>query len=58
MPRRAALILIMLCATFWPAAALDYRRESMWIPHSGTGPRGLEAVLVRPPTVAAIRSRC
>jgi dienelactone hydrolase len=45
---RAALILVILYATIWPAAAQDYRRESLWIPHSGTGPRGLEAVLVRP----------
>jgi dienelactone hydrolase len=48
MPRRAVLILIMLCATLAGAAAQEYRRESLWIPHSGTGPRGLEAVLVRP----------
>lgn len=48
MRRRALLILLMLCATTWPAAAQDYRRESLWIPYSATGPRGLEAVLVRP----------
>jgi dienelactone hydrolase len=45
---RTTLILVMLCAAIWPAAAQDYRRESLWIPHGGTGPRGLEAVLVRP----------
>jgi dienelactone hydrolase len=48
MPYRAVLILVLLCAALRPAAAQEYRRESLWIPYSATGPRGLEAVLVRP----------
>ena len=48
MRRRAALILATLGTLLCPAAAQDYARESLWIPFSAAGPRGLEALLVRP----------
>lgn len=48
MYRRAVLVLVMLCAALRPATAQDYQREPVWIPSSTAGPRGLEALLVRP----------
>jgi dienelactone hydrolase len=46
--RRAAIVLAMLCAMLVPALAQDYRKELLRIPFAGAGPRGLEALLVRP----------
>jgi dienelactone hydrolase len=45
---RAAIVLAMLCAMLGPAAAQDYRKEPVRIPFAAAGPRGLEALLVRP----------
>lgn len=45
---RAAIVLAMLCAMFSPSAAQTYRKESLRIPFAAAGPRGLEALLVRP----------
>lgn len=48
MHRRAAIVLVILCATLCPSAAQDYHREELRIPSSTAGARGLEALLVRP----------
>ncbi len=45
--RRAAWLAIALAATR-PTAAQDYTREELRIPMAAAGPRGLEALLVRP----------
>jgi dienelactone hydrolase len=45
---RAALVLVMLCAMLSPSAAQTFRKESLRIPFAVAGPRGLEALLVRP----------
>lgn len=45
---RTAIVLALLCATLCPSAAQDYSREPLRIPSSAAGPRGLEALLVRP----------
>lgn len=47
--RRAAWLAIALAlAAMRPAAAQDYIREELRIPMPAAGPRGLEAVLIRP----------
>lgn len=48
MLRRAALILSLLCVNVGLAEAQDYVREPLRIPFAMAGPRGLEAMLVRP----------
>lgn len=48
MLRRAALILSMLCVSASLAVAQDFVREPLRIPFAAAGPRGLEAMLVRP----------
>jgi dienelactone hydrolase len=46
--RRAAIVLATLCAILVPSAAQDYHKEPLRIPFAAAGPRGLEALLVRP----------
>ena len=47
--RRAALLLLAFAgAALQPAAAADYHREDLRIPMEAAGPRGLEAMLLRP----------
>ena len=47
--RRAALLLLAFAgAALQPAAATDYHREDLRIPMEAAGPRGLEAMLLRP----------
>jgi dienelactone hydrolase len=49
--KRAAWVILALAlalAATWPAAAQDYIREDLRIPMAAAGPRGLEAMLVRP----------
>ena len=46
--RHAAIVLATLCAMLGPSAAQDYRKEPVRIPFAAAGPRGLEALLVRP----------
>ena len=47
--RRAALLLVAFAgAALQPAAAADYHREDLRIPMEAAGPRGLEAMLLRP----------
>lgn len=48
MLRRTALILSMLCVSVGLAAAQDFVREPLRVPFAAAGPRGLEAMLVRP----------
>jgi len=48
MKRAAWLILAIVLAATWPAAAQDYTREELRIPMAAAGPRGLEALLIRP----------
>jgi len=48
MKRAAWLILAIVLAAMRPAAAQDYYREDLRIPMPAAGPRGLEALLVRP----------
>lgn len=45
---RAAIVLAMLWAMLSPASAQTYRKEALRIPFAAAGPRGLEALLVRP----------
>jgi dienelactone hydrolase len=45
---RAALVLAMLCAMHSASIAQTYRKETLRIPFAAAGPRGLEALLVRP----------
>jgi dienelactone hydrolase len=45
---RAAIVLAVLCAMLGPSAAQDHRKEPVRIPFAAAGPRGLEALLVRP----------
>ena len=48
--RRAALLLLAFAgAALRPAAAADYHREDLRIPMEAAGPRGLEAMPLRPP---------
>lgn len=46
--RRTAMALLLLFLTHGPSAADAYTRESLRIPFAAAGPRGLEALLVRP----------
>jgi dienelactone hydrolase len=46
--RRTAMAIMLLCLTLCPSAAQDYTRENLRIPFAAAGPRGLEALLVRP----------
>jgi hypothetical protein len=47
--RRAALLLLAFAgATLQPAVAADYHRAELRIPLEAAGPRGLEAMLLRP----------
>ena len=46
--RRAAIVLAMLCAMLSQATAQQYRSEELRIPFAAAGPRGLQALLVRP----------
>ena len=47
--KRAAWVLLALAfAATRPAAAQDYTREELRIPMAAAGPRGLEALLIRP----------
>src|SRR5262245_3339911 len=48
MKRTAWVILAIALAVPRPAAAEDYHREELRIPMKATGPRGLEALLIRP----------
>ncbi|MBC7580972.1 MAG: dienelactone hydrolase family protein [Tardiphaga sp.] len=49
MIRAALLGLAALCGVMQAAAADDWRREDLRIPMAAAGPRGLEAMLLRPP---------
>lgn len=46
--RRAAIVLALLCAMAGVASAQTYRKEPLRLPFAAAGPRGLEALLVRP----------
>ncbi len=47
--RLAILVLcLIVCATLQPAAADEFYREDLRIPFAAAGPRGLEALLIRP----------
>lgn len=46
--RCIAIALLLLCAMLCPSAAQDYTREHLRITFAAAGPRGLEALLVRP----------
>ena len=48
MKRAAWVILALALAAARPAAAQDYIREELRIPMAAAGPRGLEALLIRP----------
>lgn len=48
MKRTAWLVLAFALAAAQPAAAQDYIREELRIPMAAAGPRGLEALLIRP----------
>ena len=48
MKRAAWLVLAIALAAMRPAAAQDYVREELRIPMAAAGPRGLEALLIRP----------
>jgi len=48
MKRAAWLVLALALAATRPAAALDYIRDELRIPMAAAGPRGLEALLIRP----------
>src|SRR5204863_8991882 len=48
MRRAAWLVLALALAATRPAAAEDYIREELRIPMAAAGPRGLEALLIRP----------
>ena len=49
MRRVARLAILIVCAALQPAAAADpFYREDLRIPAAGAGPRGLEAMLLRP----------
>jgi predicted acyl esterase len=48
MRRAAWLVVVLAIAAMRPAAAQDYTREELRIPMPAAGPRGLEALLVRP----------
>jgi dienelactone hydrolase len=48
MMRAAWLVLALVLATARPASAQDYYREDLRIPMPAAGPRGLEAMLIRP----------
>jgi dienelactone hydrolase len=49
MMRAALLAILIACAATHPSAAEQYYREELRIPMPAAGPRGLEALLVRPP---------
>jgi dienelactone hydrolase len=44
----ARLTIMILCTAMQPAAADDFYREELRIPMAEAGPRGLEALLIRP----------
>ena len=46
--RRAALLLAFAVVAPQPAAAEPFHREDLRIPMEAAGPRGLEAMLLRP----------
>jgi len=48
MMRAAWLAILIVCAALQPAAADEFVREELRIPFAAAGPRGLEAVLIRP----------
>ena len=48
MKRAAWLLLALALAATRPAAAQDYHWEDLRIPMPAAGPRGLEAMLIRP----------
>lgn len=48
MKRAAWLAIALALAATWPAAAQNYVREELRIPMQAAGPRGLEALLIRP----------
>jgi dienelactone hydrolase len=48
MRRAAWLVVVLAIAAMRPAVAQDYTREALRIPMPAAGPRGLEALLVRP----------
>jgi hypothetical protein len=48
MTRAAWVILALALAATRPAAAQEYTREELRIPMPSAGPRGLEALLIRP----------
>jgi dienelactone hydrolase len=45
---RAALLTVLIAAATHPAAAGEFVREELRIPFAAAGPRGLEALLIRP----------
>src|SRR5260221_14608310 len=48
MMRAAGLTMLIVCAARKPAAADPFYREDLRIPAAAAGPRGLEALLLRP----------
>ncbi len=48
MTRGAWLAILVACAAIQPAAADQFYREDLRVPMAAAGPRGLEAMLVRP----------
>jgi dienelactone hydrolase len=48
MTRAALLAIWIVCAAIPPVAADDFYREDLRIPMNAAGPRGLEALLIRP----------
>jgi len=49
MTRAAMLATLIVCIAMQPAAAEPFHREDLRIPMEAAGPRGLEAMLLRPP---------
>jgi hypothetical protein len=45
---RAALLTVLIAAATHPAAAGEFVREELRVPFAAAGPRGLEALLIRP----------
>ena len=48
MTRAAMLAALIVCIAMQPAAAEPFHREDLRIPMEAAGPRGLEAMLLRP----------
>jgi dienelactone hydrolase len=48
MTRAALLAILIFCVATEPAAAEEFYREDLRIPMTAAGPRGLEALLIRP----------